>query len=29
MRQRWFKERVFARDIASKREEKLREVKRS
>lgn len=27
MRQRWFKERVFARDIASKREEKLREVK--
>ncbi len=28
MRQRWFKERLFASDIASKREEKLREGKR-
>jgi hypothetical protein len=28
MRQRWFKERVFASDIASKREEKVRTGKR-
>lgn len=28
MRQRWFKERVFASDIASKREEKVRRGKR-
>jgi hypothetical protein len=28
MRQRWFKERVFASDIASKREETVRRGKR-